>query len=285
MLADLASSDGRAAPPGERDPRFLGRLANEHVLTLEFGTPLDSGHGRPVLVADGWVEYPYAQTMFAAWQAGAGYHPPTLEARVGDAPWQTVHAHFGYPAGMPRRMALPLDALPAGTTALRLRSNLEIYWDRIQVVYAQEPPGLVRHQLAPARAAVRASGYPLRRVHAQRRPDFDYARRAPVWDTRYLAGDYTAFGDATELLAHTDDALAIIGSGEEVHVEFAAAPPPAAGRHRHFVLETRGWAKDMDLYTRDGGQVGPLPRRGSRVSARSAALNDRYNTRHRSGRQ
>ncbi|MCG6872322.1 MAG: FG-GAP-like repeat-containing protein [Gammaproteobacteria bacterium] len=285
LLATLAHQDGRAAPPGPRDPRFLGRLAADHVLTLEFDRPLDAGAGRPVLVADGWVEYPYAQTLFAAWQAGAAYRPPTLQARGRDGEWRLVHAHFGYPAGMPRRMALPLDALPAGTTGLRLLGNLEIYWDRIRVVYAQTPPTHEEQVLAPIRAEVRAAGYPLRHTGAQRRPDFDYARRAPVWDARYLAGDYTAFGEATALVTNTDDALAIIGSGEELHLEFSAGTPPAPGRQRHFVLEARGWAKDMDLYTRDGGRVDPLPRQAVTLSRQAAVLNSQFNTRQRSGRQ
>ena len=59
---------------------------------------------------DGWVEYPYAQTVFAAWQAGAPYPAPTLEARDGDGRWHVVAREFGYPAGMPRRMTLPLAA-------------------------------------------------------------------------------------------------------------------------------------------------------------------------------
>ena len=61
---------------------------------------------------DGWVEYPYAQTVFAAWQAGAPYLAPTLEARDGDGRWHVVAREFGYPAGMPRRMTFPLPAAP-----------------------------------------------------------------------------------------------------------------------------------------------------------------------------
>ena len=82
-----------------------------------------------VLVADGWIEYPYSQTVFAAWQAGLRYQAPTLEARAEDGSWQSVAVEFGYPAGMPRTMALPLVDLPRGTSALRLSSNMEIYWD------------------------------------------------------------------------------------------------------------------------------------------------------------
>ena len=80
------------------------------MLTLEFPRTLDSLAGEPMLLIDGWVEYPYSQTNFAAWQAGAAYEAPTLEAYAGGA-WHTVAAQFGYPAGMPRRMSMPLAEL------------------------------------------------------------------------------------------------------------------------------------------------------------------------------
>ena len=69
---------------------------------------------RPVLMIDGWVEYPYSQTMFAAWQANADINAPSLDVRDANGNWQTLLEQFGYPAGMPRRMALPLEKLPEG---------------------------------------------------------------------------------------------------------------------------------------------------------------------------
>jgi hypothetical protein len=49
------------------------------------------------------------------------------------------------------------------------------------------------------------------------------------------------------------------------------------------VLETHGWAKDMDLYTRDGDSIAPLPVSG-KDAARRDRLNNKYNTRFASGR-
>jgi hypothetical protein len=48
------------------------------------------------------------------------------------------------------------------------------------------------------------------------------------------------------------------------------------------VLETNGWAKDMDLYTADGMTLEPLPVSG-KPAARREALHRQYNTRYRSG--
>jgi hypothetical protein len=73
----------------------------------------------------------------------------------------------------------------------------------------------------------------------------------------------------------------VFGPGEEIHLEFAASAPPSAGWTRRFVLEMRGWCKDMDLYTQDGDTVEPLP--GVRATA-AAELQRRYTTRYESGR-
>ena len=260
VTREVLGADGRAAPVGARDVRFIGRLADEETLTLTFARPIDAGPGEPVLVADGWVEYPYSQTSFAAWQAGASFEPPSLEARGADGQWVSISPRFGYPAGMPRRMSLPLPRLPVGTTALRLRGNLEVYWDRLAVAFAEPLPPLVRRELPLLAARLAVTGFPLRSDGPQHRPSYDYARRAPFWDTRYPAGLYTRPGPVEELVGDQDDALAILGPGEAVHVEFAA-PATAAepGWSRWLVLETVGWTKDMDLYTRDGETVGPLP--------------------------
>lgn len=273
VTATLRSVDLKAADPGKVDPRFIGRLADEHVLTLHFPVPLNSGEGRPLLVADGWIEYPYSQTMFGAWQAKADYRAPTLEAQGADGNWRVLLKEFGYPAGMPRTMAVALPRLPKGTRALRLRTNQQIYWDRIAVAWAEEAPA--RKRLLPLAAArVQEIGFPRRSTGPQHQPGYDYSQRAPLWDTRVQAGHYTEFGPAEALIAQRDGALAIIGPGEEIHAEFRAELPAlAAGWTRRFVLETHGWAKDMDLYTRDRDTLAPLPTRGN------PQLNGRFNRR------
>ncbi|MEZ5285674.1 MAG: VCBS repeat-containing protein [Vicinamibacterales bacterium] len=272
--ADLA-----AAGPRQVSGRFIG-LAERFALTVDFDEAIDGGPGQPVLVIDGWIEYPYAQTVFAAWQAGVVYEAPTLEARGRDGRWHVVAPEFGYPAGMPRRMALPLPELPAGTTALRLTTSQEIYWDRLSVVYAEPLPEVRRHALSLASATLEDVGFARRTTGEQRAPHYDASARAPLGDTRHPRGWYTAFGDVEALVADEDSAVAIVGPGEAVTVDFTAPDAPPEGWTRRVVLEARGWCKDMDLYTRDGETVEPLP--GTRTPAR-ARLHPLYNTRYASG--
>ncbi|MFV2073633.1 MAG: FG-GAP-like repeat-containing protein [Thermoanaerobaculales bacterium] len=286
VTESVASADLVAAPVGELDDRFIGLLAGENILTLRFSRPLNELGSRLILIADGWVEYPYSQTNFAAWQAGRSYDAPTLEARGADGRWQVILEEFGYPAGMPRRMSVPLPPLPEDTFELRLRTNQEIYWDRIAVAAAETNPEMRRQELALVSARLSRTGFAYRTTGPQRLPGYDYGRRAPLWDTRVQAGWYTRLGDISELLDAADDALAIFGPGEEVHFEFTepqhAVP---AGWRRMMVLETDGWCKDMDFYTRDGETLEPLPARGVGANPRSAKLNRTYNTRYLDGRE
>jgi tetratricopeptide (TPR) repeat protein len=286
VLDVLLRADGVAADPGPLDRRFIGRLAADHALTLEFESPLDAAPGAPHLIADGWIEYPYSQTMIAAHQARAEYRAPTLEARAGGGAWRVVQEQFGYPAGMPRQMCLPLADLPPGTTALRLTTNQEIYWDRIAVAWVEPCPAAVRSELPLQEALLRRSGFAPRPDLPQRRPDYDYAARVPLWDTRHQRGWYTAFGDVRELVGRSDDAVAILGPGEEVHLRFAAADhgSVAAGWTRRLVLEAEGWCKDMDLHTQAGETIEPVPRAGRGDPAAAEALHRRFNTRYESGR-
>ena len=85
-----------------------------------------------------------------------------------------------------------------------------------------------------------------------------------------------------ELVSAADGAVATLGPGEEVHVEFdARLDPPRPGWTRRFVIELRGWCKDMDLYTEHGDTVEPVP---SSPSAARDRLHGRYSTRYASGR-
>ena len=283
-IQSLVDVDCRAADPGPLDGRFLGRLAQEHVLTLTFAQPIDNGPGKPVLVADGWVQFPYSQTMFATWQAEAAYQAPSIEARGSDGTWQMILDQVGYPGGMPRQMSVPLKNLPEGTTQLRVRTNLEVYWDRLMVAFAEPCPKARQTALGLQEARVAESGFSLRTVLSQRRPTFDYERRRPTADVGDPAGFYTEFGPALELVQTADDALAIIGPGEEIHLEFAAPTDgPPKGWTRRLVLEAVGWCKDMDLYTQHGETVEPLPDTGKPTEPRDR-LHQKYNRRYQAGR-
>jgi hypothetical protein len=183
---------------------------------------------------------------------------------------------------MPRQMSFPLPDLPRGANALRLRTTQEIYWDRIAIVYGEPAPATMRRHVLPLRSAVlESAGFARRTLWPQRRPHFDDAQSAPLADTRHPRGWYTEFGAVEPLVAEKDDAVAIFGPGEAISLEFdVPVPAPPDGWTRRLVLEFRGWCKDMDLYTKDGETVAPLP--GLETAARRR-LHPLLNTRYASG--
>ena len=87
---------------------------------------------------------------------------------------------------------------------------------------------------------------------------------------------YTRYGDVTELLSGIDDRMVIMGSGDEVQLEFDAKslPPLPSGWKRDFLLKFDGWAKDRDANTAYSQTVQPLPFHG--MSSYPYSLDERF---------
>jgi hypothetical protein len=275
VLAEVIAVDAVAVSPGVIDGRFIGRVVEPFVLEFEFASPIADLPGRPILVIDGWVEYPYSQTMFAAWQAGLSYSPVSIEARSCDGTWKMLHVDIGYPAGMPRTSVFPLDGLSQDVTAIRIQTDIELYVDAARVVGIEPCPAARTHRSAVAAATLEQVGYPRRIHHEQRRPEYDWSDRTPFWDTRTQWGEYTRFGDVRPVVAAVGDGVAVFGAGEAVRLRFDPLAPVADGWTRTHVLDVRGWCKDMDLMTGQGETVEPVPGDGG---------GEHLRTRHRSGR-
>ena len=143
--------------------------------------------------------------------------------------------------------------------------NVELYLDSVRLV-EREPLPAEPVELSLARASLASVGFAKWSVGPQRQPFYDRRTLLPLWDCRMQRGLYTAFGDVRELLARDDGALVVFGSGEEIAFDFAGPSAAAqSGTTRRFVLEVRGWCKDMDLFTKDGETIEPLP--GARPAA------------------
>ncbi|MEE3001450.1 MAG: FG-GAP-like repeat-containing protein [Planctomycetota bacterium] len=279
VTIEILHAEGTPVDPGELDGRFIGRVVDPHVVVIEFEEPIASGGQSPFLLVDGWVEYPYSQTMFAAWQADAGYDPPSLLAEDHAGRWHMILPKVGYPAGMPRQMVIPLEGLPASCRRLKLSTQLQVYWDRVQLAW-REPCPEARRTVNPLQSAVVLdAGFPARTTGDWFKPAYDWSRRAPLWDTRSHPGYYTRFGEASELVLEADRSVAIFGTGEALRLRYV--PEPVALMEewtRRHILDLHGWCKDMDMATAGGEKVLPLPGGDD-----GTGLNGRYNTRYRSG--
>lgn len=278
-VTELAlKTDKKAIELLNEDHRFLG-LVDEQIITMEFEQELK---GNYQFIFNGWVEYGYSQTMFAAWQAGQVAQAPTLEYQV-NGQWKVLLEEFGYPAGMPRNASVPIN-IPEKTLKLRLRTNMEIYFDQLGLAQFSQPDSIIHHQISLHSAELKQLGFPQRKNNHQRVPFYDFSQIQPFWDTRYMQGAYTQLGEVTELLEHQDNALAIIGAGEGIEMKFTDDLPQLdEGYTRYFILKFKGWAKDMDILTKQGETLAPIPADGT-ISVMARELNEKYNNRYRAGK-
>ncbi|MDX2178919.1 MAG: hypothetical protein SFV18_04940 [Bryobacteraceae bacterium] len=248
----------------DRDPyefrREMNGIAEEHALTVSF--PVDAPE-RGALVLRGWVDWADGSTFLAASQENPkGLVPPRLEARDASGRWIVVDPDMGMPAGKPKSIVVPVR-FPSKYRDLRIVTNLCVYWDEIFLTPDTESPEHVSNTVALSRASLRFRGFSPSYIHPQRKqPErFSYAGATPTSLWNPTPGLYTRYGPVDSLLAATDDRMTVMGSGDEIALEFDAASLPALrpGWTRDYLLYVDGWAKDRDANTANGQDVRPLP--------------------------
>jgi tetratricopeptide (TPR) repeat protein len=237
-------------------------FANMHTLTLDLGSWSPQ---RPLrLLLDGYIEYFSASSMYAAWQAGMQPIPPRVDVQMPDGSWKRVIRDMGFPAGLPRTIAVDLTGkLPAGARKIRISTNLQIYWDRIRVDNGPNVSAEVRQTEAPLSIAHLAfRGYP-RQVEGATPGDltYDYQHISATGPFLWARGVYTRYGDVLPLLQQIDNRYVIFGTGEEIDAEFSAAALPALphGWTRDYFFYANGFVKDMDYWEEAPFTVGPMP--------------------------
>jgi len=255
--------DRRYAGATTPDSRFIG-LAKDHFVELDFGDRLQvvSPQSCIVMFLHGWVEYPYSSTNYAASQAGLRCRAPSIHV-FRDGRWVELFHEVGYPAGIRHMMTLDVTGkLLPGDRLIRISSNMELYWDQIFIAPVLEDAGL-RIQDVPVKSAdLHFLGYPKEYSPDGRHPNlYDYRSVDGAIAWKIMKGDYTRYGEVTELLDNADDCYVIMGRGEELTLRFPAEAfnSPPDGYNRSFILKTDSFCKDMDLYSAYPDTVEPLP--------------------------
>ena len=245
--------------------RYQG-IATLHDLILDFGdlSGLDSVH----LFLTGWIYPTDASINLALAQRGkAGVVFPYVEVKDRRGRWQRV-ADLGFPSGKSKTVVVDLTGKFLSTDhRVRLRTNMEIYWDQAFVASGAGPhsPASIT-TLEPVAADFHYRGFSrLSRKGGRYGPDWpaygDVSRESP-WEP--IVGAYTRYGDVLPLVRAPDDMYVIIAPGDEATLTFdaTAAPPLAPGWTRDFLLYTDAWLKDSDRNTAAGNTVAPLPFHG-----------------------
>ncbi len=238
-------------------------VTRDHYVEIDLGKDLPAS-GPLWLIARGWL-HPSDSSINVAILQGGKVHPQPLRLEVpdGHGGWRVARANLGFPAGRNKTCLIDLTSLlRAGAPhKLRLRTNLEIYWDQIE--WAQglpNAPTRITH-LAPQTANLHYRGFSV--IHQANAsspeiPDYNQlAATTQIW--RDLEGYYTRYGDVRALLAGIDDRYVIMNAGDELALQFASPPPPPAGWARDYVIDGDGWIKDGDYNSTFSRTVQPLP--------------------------
>ena len=253
-------------------------LTRDHWVELALPAEAPS-QGQLYLIGSGWMHPTDATVNIAIGQSSIP-QPEGLSIEVPDARgrWITVKKGLGFPAGKQKTVVLDLTGIfeVGAPRKLRLRTNLEIYWDRLAWAIGVPDRNQVRH-LPLASAELRYRGFSTVKAANPSSPELpDYNTlmgSGQVW--RDLEGYATRYGDVRELLEKIDDRFVIENAGDELCLRFLAPPPPPAGWKRDYVMIGDGWVKDGDFNTVFSKTVLPLPHHGMKdYATQSRQLED-----------
>jgi len=238
-------------------------LAKDHYVEIDLGDDAPSS-GPLWLIANGWMHPTDSSINVAISQGGQEQPKPlSLEIPDGRGGWEVIRANMGFPAGRKKICLFDLTDLfkPGIPHRLRLRTNLEVYWDSLEWAVGLPNAELKTTTLDPELADLHHRGYSVITQANASSPEVpDYNRLSSskqMW--RDLIGYYTRFGDVRELLRRPDDRYVIMNAGDEMSFRFAAPPAPPSGWVRDFVIAGDGWIKDGDYNSTFSKTVLPLP--------------------------
>ena len=245
------------------DPTQYQGVVAPHDLILDLGE--NAGKSGSFLFLRGWI-YPTDASINVALsqQSAIRVASPSLEVRDESGRWRTAIPDIGFPSGKNKALIVDLAGkFPTADHHVRIRTNMQIYWDQAFVANDVKSSPAKITTLDPVSAALHFRGFSrMYRKGGRYGPywfDYDNVSKTSPWRT--IDGAFTRFGDVLPLLRKPDDMYVIMGPGDEATIEFDASSAShiPAGWTRDFLLYTDGWIKDSDLNTAFGTSVGPLP--------------------------
>ena len=261
----LARRDGRHLDSFGYGPYF--GVSRDHFVEVELPASVRQSATPIYLICHGWVR-PTDSNINVALSHSDEAGPSGLALYAeGENGWTLAKENLGFPAGKVKTVVLRVDDClpPAADNApvrLRLRTNLEVYWE--QITWAEGRPDVSpdvrRVPLTAAELAYR--GFSAVEAKDDTSPELPRAYEhiaQTVQKWRDLEGFYTRFGDVLPLLESSDDRYVIMNAGDELKLQFAAPPEPAQQLRRNFVLVGDGWVKDGNWNTTWSRTVLPLP--------------------------
>jgi len=259
VLQKIADEDGEYV---SLTPAKYQGVTEPHDLILDLG---DLSQGDNVfLFLKGWLFPTDASINVNMAQSNAvNSMPPFLQVIDEERNWKTVTKNLGFPKGKNKTVIVDLSNKFLGADRrVRIRTNMQIYWDYIFYTTTATKSSLPRVNLEPVAADLHYRGFSevtRETPYSPHMPDYQTVTTAPKW--RDLTGHYTRYGEVLPLLTASDSRYVIMNAGDELTLEFDAALLPAlpSGWKRDFLFYNDGWVKDGDLNTAHGQTVEPFP--------------------------
>jgi hypothetical protein len=231
--------------------------------------PGDTGKsGNLYLFMNGWIFPTDASINVALSQSSSlKAFPPVIQVKDKNGKWITVISDLGFPMGKDKTVIADLSGkFLSGDHHVRIRTNMEIYWDYIFLTGKLSDAPVVTTDILPESADLHYRGFSRSyRKGGRYGPHwFDYSVVDKETKWFDLTGNYTRYGDVLPLLTASDNKYIISNAGDETSVKFDAGKLPVlkSGWKRDFLVHSVGWVKDGDLNTALGNTVAPLPFHG-----------------------
>jgi FG-GAP-like repeat/ASPIC and UnbV len=258
----LSARDGKALDNFGRG-QFQG-LTRDHYVEVDLGDDAPTA-GPLYLIAHGSIHDTESSVNVAITQ-GSRWRAKSMSVEVpdGNGGWKVAQENLGFPAGRKKTVLFNLTDLfkPGMAHRVRIRTNLEIYWDHLEWAVGLPDAPVKTVRLTPSSVDLHFRGYSVvnkpESGAAPEVPDY-YKLFSTKQAWRDLEGYYTRFGEVGELLQQIDDRYVIVASGDEMSFRFPELPPPPAGYVRDFILMGDGWIKDGDYNSTFSRTVQPLP--------------------------
>ena len=276
------------------EPGKYQGITKTHDLILDPGEAgqLDNLH----LFLRGWIFPTDASINLALSQSDIlKLEFPVIQVIDQEGHWQTIETNMSFPMGKDKTVIVDLkDKFLSKDRRLRIRTNMEIYWDEIFFGDVKNKNNLVTNVMQAKTAELHYRGFSKTyRKGGRYGPHwFDYSQVDRTTKWRDLTGRYTRYGDVMPLLKASDNQYIISNAGDETSIDFDATnlPELKEGWTRDFLIHSVGWVKDGDFNTAYGNTVEPLPYHGMAAYPPSGQdiyplqsellpYNDVYNTR------
>jgi hypothetical protein len=257
----LTALDGKALDSFGRG-QYQG-LTRDHYVEVDLGDDAPTS-GPLYLIAHGSIHDTESSLNVSITQ-GSRWRAQSMSVEVPDGKggWAVAQSNLGFPAGRKKTVLFNLTGVfhPGTPRRVRIRTNLEIYWDQLEWARGLPDAPVKMVRLAPSSVDLHYRGYSVINRPDAGAPEVpDYNRllsTKQIW--RDLEGYYTRHGEVGELVREIDDRYVIVASGDEMSLRFPEQPPPPAGWIRDYVIMGDGWIKDGDYNSTFSRTVQPLP--------------------------